>query len=152
MDPQSLQLVLGFGMPQGFEWIVIMLALTLMFGKRLPDVLRGLGGSVREFKKGMEDGPAKPVAPIAPLGESAAMAGGGEAEPRPLTPPTGVEPVTQETKAGATAHPNRQALKLDDGGDVQKGFGEGAMGIVSPVPPPAPPVNPPISHKSPSQN
>jgi TatA/E family protein of Tat protein translocase len=49
---------LGFNMPSGFEWIVIALALLLIFGRRLPEVMRGLGGSVREFKKGMDDGPA----------------------------------------------------------------------------------------------
>ncbi|MBA2479927.1 MAG: twin-arginine translocase TatA/TatE family subunit [Planctomycetes bacterium] len=60
-------LALGFAMPGGFEWIVIALALLLLFGRRLPEVMRGLGGSVREFKKGIDEGHAKtdppPTAP-----------------------------------------------------------------------------------------
>jgi sec-independent protein translocase protein TatA len=48
---------LGIGMPHGFEWIVILVAMLLIFGKRLPEIMRGLGGSVKEFKKGMDEGP-----------------------------------------------------------------------------------------------
>ena len=77
--------VLGFNMPGGFEWIVIALALLLIFGRRLPEVMRGLGGSVREFKKGMDDGPAKPAdAPPAPKVEGAVSR---DAAP-PATPAT----------------------------------------------------------------
>jgi len=50
-------IVLGIGMPHGFEWIVILVAMLLIFGKRLPEIMRGLGGSVKEFKKGMDEGP-----------------------------------------------------------------------------------------------
>lgn len=50
--------VLGFGIPGGGEWILILFVLLLLFGSRLPSVMRNLGGSVKEFKKGMEEGPA----------------------------------------------------------------------------------------------
>lgn len=46
-------LALGIGLPQGGEWLVIALALLLIFGKRLPEVMRSLGSGVNEFKKGM---------------------------------------------------------------------------------------------------
>ena len=39
-------------MPGGSEWLVILLVVLLLFGaKRLPELARGLGKSIREFKK-----------------------------------------------------------------------------------------------------
>ena len=44
--------ILLFGMPGGTEWIVILLAILLLFGaKRLPELAKGLGKSIREFKR-----------------------------------------------------------------------------------------------------
>lgn len=48
-------LISAIGMPQGMEWIVILIIGLLLFGNRLPAMMRGLGGSINEFKKGMED-------------------------------------------------------------------------------------------------
>jgi len=43
---------LGFG-----ELVVILAILLLLFGaKRLPDVARGIGSSLRAFKEGMREG------------------------------------------------------------------------------------------------
>ena len=42
-----------FGLPGGPEVIVIGLAMILLFGNRLPGVMRSLGKSVTEFKKGV---------------------------------------------------------------------------------------------------
>ncbi len=46
------------------EWIVVLLAIMLLFGaKRIPDLARSLGRSVSEFKKGREEGtPSQPTA------------------------------------------------------------------------------------------
>ena len=44
---------LGFGMPQGAEWLVIGAMGLLIFGKRLPEVGKGIGQAIQQFKKGL---------------------------------------------------------------------------------------------------
>jgi sec-independent protein translocase protein TatA len=59
--------ILGFlllGMPGGSEWILIFLAVVLLFGgKKIPELMRGMGKGIREFndakdgiKKEIEEG------------------------------------------------------------------------------------------------
>jgi sec-independent protein translocase protein TatA len=54
-----LMLILGFSMPGGFEWIVILIVFLLAFGgKKIPELMKGLGKGVKGFKdglKGLED-------------------------------------------------------------------------------------------------
>ena len=47
-------------MVQGWEWIVIVLVIILLFGgKKIPELRRGLGQGIKGFKKGLkEDDPA----------------------------------------------------------------------------------------------
>jgi sec-independent protein translocase protein TatA len=80
-------LALGFAMPGGLEWIVIALALLLLFGRRLPEVMRGLGGSVREFKKGMDEGQPKSDPPPRVDGAVSRDQPGTAAGTPPATPP-----------------------------------------------------------------
>jgi sec-independent protein translocase protein TatA len=63
-DAQIIIPALGFG--GGMHWLIILFVALLLFGKRLPEILRGLGGSVREFKKGLEHDEVNPAAPSAP--------------------------------------------------------------------------------------
>jgi sec-independent protein translocase protein TatA len=44
---------LAFGMPGTFEWIIIMIVALLIFGKRLPEIMRSMGRGIVEFKKGI---------------------------------------------------------------------------------------------------
>lgn len=42
---------------QGWEFIIILVVLLLLFGARkLPDLARSIGASAKEFRKGMEEG------------------------------------------------------------------------------------------------
>jgi len=41
---------------QGWEWIVIALVVLLLFGgKKIPELMRGLGKGVKSFKQGMKE-------------------------------------------------------------------------------------------------
>ena len=43
------------GLPGGSEWIIIIIVALLLFGPRLPSVMRSSGKGVVEFKKGLKD-------------------------------------------------------------------------------------------------
>ena len=53
-----------FSMPGGSEWIIIVLAVLILFGgKKIPELMRGVGQGIREFntakgtiKSQIEDG------------------------------------------------------------------------------------------------
>ena len=48
-------LLLGF-LPSGSEWIIIALVILLLFGgKKIPDLMRGLGKGVKSFKDGVNE-------------------------------------------------------------------------------------------------
>ena len=48
-------LLLGF-LPSGSEWIIIALGILLLFGgKKIPELIRGLGKGVKSFKDGVNE-------------------------------------------------------------------------------------------------
>jgi sec-independent protein translocase protein TatA len=55
-----------FGMPSLVELIVILVVVLLVFGSRIPNVMRNLGKSVSSFKKGLEEGKEEDDKPSGP--------------------------------------------------------------------------------------
>lgn len=55
-------MLLGFlpGAPGPFEFMIFAVIILLVFGKRLPGVMRSVGQSIVEFKKGANDANAEP--------------------------------------------------------------------------------------------
>ena len=44
------------GMPSGGSWIHIAIAILLLFGgKKIPELMKGLGGGIKEFKKASKE-------------------------------------------------------------------------------------------------
>ena len=49
-----LGVFLGFVGP--WQWVIIGLAILLLFGgKKIPELMKGLGGGIKEFKKATKD-------------------------------------------------------------------------------------------------
>lgn len=88
-------------MPGGYEWLIIIAVLLLLFGaKKLPDMARSVGQSARVFKgemKGLKDDDAKSTPaqqekaapqelPSAPQAPQASQASQASTEPAPQQP------------------------------------------------------------------
>lgn len=44
----------------GYEWIVILVAVLLLFGgRKIPELMRGLGRGIKEFKDGVKEDTTK---------------------------------------------------------------------------------------------
>lgn len=57
-------IALAFGLPGGFEWILIVLIIVLLFGSRkIPELARSLGEAVKEFRKSSRELTETPPAP-----------------------------------------------------------------------------------------
>ena len=53
-------LLLFWGVPGGMEWIIILLIVLVLFGaNRLPQLAKGMGESIRNFKTGMAEAEAE---------------------------------------------------------------------------------------------
>lgn len=53
--------------PQGWEWLIILLVVLLLFGaRRLPDLARSVGRSMRIFRSEVKDGQSEEKAAGAP--------------------------------------------------------------------------------------
>lgn len=49
--------LLMIGMPSGWEWVIILVAILLLFGgAKLPQLAKALGQSKKAFKEGLDEG------------------------------------------------------------------------------------------------
>jgi sec-independent protein translocase protein TatA len=48
--------MIAFGIPGGWEWIIILAVVLVLFGHRIPGMARSLGSGITEFKRGLKDG------------------------------------------------------------------------------------------------
>ncbi len=58
-------LPLFLGNLRGWEWIIIFLAILLLFGgKKIPELMRGLGKGVHSFRQGMKEARREMESPL----------------------------------------------------------------------------------------
>ncbi len=99
--------ILAFGIPSGPDLIILLVIVLVLFGaKRLPELARGFGQSVNEFKKAKDEfdkevakpsiSPAAPVAPVAPT--IVASTPVASAESHPVSPSSTPAPIKDEQK------------------------------------------------------
>jgi sec-independent protein translocase protein TatA len=43
-------------MPGGWQWLILLVIVLLIFGNRIPGMARALGSGITEFRKGLKDG------------------------------------------------------------------------------------------------
>jgi len=83
---QQMVHTLAWGMPMGGEWLVIGALGLLIFGKRLPEVGKGIGSAIRSFKKGLNEAEAEPLEEeSAPVAKQLTDAGSAEHKFDPYT-------------------------------------------------------------------
>jgi sec-independent protein translocase protein TatA len=69
-----------------FHWMIVALVILVLFGgRKIPEVMRGLGQGIREFKEGMKGGDS-PTAPPASTTTTTTTA------PPAANPPVNPEP------------------------------------------------------------
>ena len=61
----------------GYEWIIILIVALLLFGRRLPEVMRSMGQGIRQFKKGLNDVEADIESAGGSEGDAGKLPGGG---------------------------------------------------------------------------
>ena len=60
---------------RGFEWIIILVVVLLLFGgKKIPELMRGIGKGVHSFKQGLNEAREEINKPVEPTTDDKAKA------------------------------------------------------------------------------
>jgi sec-independent protein translocase protein TatA len=78
------------GMPGGWEWLIVLFIVLILFGRRLPTVARSLGQGISSFKKGLNE----------PVDDSGSNSGGSE-KPAAEQPPKSDSDAKSKETTGA---------------------------------------------------
>jgi sec-independent protein translocase protein TatA len=49
----------AFIVPGGWQWLILLVIVLLIFGHRIPGMARALGSGITEFRRGLKDGNAE---------------------------------------------------------------------------------------------
>lgn len=52
----SVPTTLLWGLPGGYEWLLILIIVLIFFGNRIPGIARSLGSGINEFRTGLKEG------------------------------------------------------------------------------------------------
>jgi len=53
---QSFLAIFLFGLPTGWEWPIILIVILLLFGgRKIPELMKGIGKGIRGFKDGLKE-------------------------------------------------------------------------------------------------
>lgn len=81
---------LFLGNLRGWEWLIIFLVILLLFGgKKIPELMRGLGKGVHSFKQGIQEAKAEIEKPLEEVAKAAAEEPKKAAPAAPAAEPTG---------------------------------------------------------------
>jgi sec-independent protein translocase protein TatA len=77
----------SLAMVNGFEIVIIILVVVLLFGSaKIPQLMRGLGSGISEFKKGLKEGETPPADAAKPAPTPSSPAAPADQKP-PEAPP-----------------------------------------------------------------
>ena len=66
-----LNMMAFLGNLRGFEWIIILVVILLLFGgKKIPELMRGIGKGVHSFKQGLSEAREEIKKPVETKSES----------------------------------------------------------------------------------
>ena len=64
----------------GWQWVIILVVVLLLFGTRIPGIARSLGSGITEFRRGLKDGNEKQQLPGAGGADKSATSAEDKAE------------------------------------------------------------------------